>query len=71
MHVLRNMVEAVRPAGELLDLQVIRPNPRVEAGGRLVCEVEGEPLFRSADAATAGRLRSLPSKSSTTSAPLG
>ena len=53
MHVLRNMVEAVRPGGELLDLQVIRPDPRVEAGARLVCEVDGKPLFRSADAATA------------------
>lgn len=53
MHVLRNMVEAVRPGGLVLDLQVIRPNPMVEAEGRVVCEVDGEPLFRWADAATA------------------
>ena len=53
MHVLRNMVEAIRPEGTILDLQVIRPNPRVEVGDRLVCEIDGEPLFRRADAATA------------------
>lgn len=53
VHVLRNMVGAVRPGGLVLDLQVIRPDPVVEAGGRVVCEIDGEPLFRSADAATA------------------
>jgi hypothetical protein len=50
--VLRNMVDAVRPGGIVLDLQVIRPDPRVEIGGTLVCEIDGEPLFRMADAAT-------------------
>jgi hypothetical protein len=53
VHVLRNMIEAVRPGGTILDLQVIRPNPRVEAGHRLICEVDGDPLFRQADAARA------------------
>ena len=53
MHVLGNMVEAVKPGGLVLDLQVIRPNPIVEAGGREACEIDGEPLFRTADAATA------------------
>lgn len=53
MHVLRNLVEAVKPGGVVFDLQVIRPNPVVEAGGRVVCEVDGEPLFEIADAATA------------------
>ena len=53
MHVLHNMVNAVRPAGTVLDLQVIRPNPRVEVAERLICEVDGSPLFRRADAATA------------------
>ena len=53
MHVLRNMVEAVKTGGLVLDLQVIRPDPVVEAGGRIVCEIDGEPLFRTADAATA------------------
>ena len=53
MHVLRNMVEAVRPGGLVLDLQVIRPNPRAEVDGRLICELDGEPLFRKADAAAA------------------
>ena len=53
MYVLRNMVGAVRPGGLVLDLQVIRPNPVVEADGQEVCEIDGEPLFRTADAATA------------------
>ena len=53
MHVLRNMVEAVEPGGLVLDLQVIRPNPVIEADGRFVCEIDGTPLFRTADAATA------------------
>jgi hypothetical protein len=51
--VLRNMVEAVKAGGLVLDLQVIRPNPRIEVGGRFVCEIDGKPLFRQADAATA------------------
>jgi hypothetical protein len=37
----------------VLDLQVIRPDPRVEADGRLLCEIDGGPLFRLADAAAA------------------
>src|SRR5512146_2354704 len=47
------MVAAVEPGGQLLDLQVIRPDPVVEVDGRVVCEIDGEPLFVSADAATA------------------
>src|SRR3990172_6224565 len=47
------MVDAVKTGGIVLDLQVIRPNPRVESGGRVLCEIDGEPLFRKADAATA------------------
>jgi hypothetical protein len=53
VHVLRKMVEAVRPGGLVLDLQVIRPNPVVEAGGVALCDIDGEPLFRKADAAAA------------------
>jgi hypothetical protein len=53
VHVLRNMVEAVKPDGLVLDLQVIRPNPTAEFDGRVVCEIDGEPLFHTADAATA------------------
>ena len=53
MHVLGNMVDAVKPGGVVLDLQVIRPNPTVEVDGKVVCEIDGEPLFRMADAATA------------------
>jgi hypothetical protein len=52
VHVLGKMVAAVKPGGVVLDLQVIRPNPSVEVGGRVVCEIDGEPLFRMADAAT-------------------
>jgi len=50
--VLRNLVGAVKPGGLVLDLQVIRPNPSVEVDRRVVCEIEGEPLFSMADAAT-------------------
>ena len=53
MHVLRNMIEAVEPGGLVLDLQVIRPNPVVEAAGQKVCEIDGGPLFATADAAAA------------------
>lgn len=54
MHVLRNMIAAAKPGdGLVLDLQVIRPNPVVEADGHHVCDIDGEPLFAKADAATA------------------
>ena len=53
MHVLGRMVKAVKPGGLVLDLQVIRPNPVIEVEGRVVCEIDGEPLFCTADAATA------------------
>ena len=53
MHVLRNMVDAVKPGGLVVDLQVIRPNPRVEVDDQPLYEIEGEPLFRLADAAVA------------------
>ncbi len=39
--------------GLILDLQVIRPDPQVELDGRVVAELDGERLFRWADAATA------------------
>ena len=51
MHVLRRFREALVPDGIVLDLQVIRPHPRVEVDGRLVCVADGSPLFRTADAA--------------------
>lgn len=53
MHVLRAMVDAVRPSGLVLDLQVIRPDPVVEINGRVVCTISGGPLFAQADAAVA------------------
>ena len=53
MNVLRKMLSALAPAGIALDLQVIRPGPRAECDGRLVCEIDGERLFRKASAATA------------------
>ena len=53
MNVLRNMVAAVKPGGLVLDLQVIRPEPVIESGQERICEIWGEPLFATADAATA------------------
>jgi hypothetical protein len=53
VHVLRKMVGTVKPDGLVLDLQVIRPNPTAELDGRVICEIDGEPLFHRADAATA------------------
>ena len=47
------MIDAVRAGGLVLDLQVIRPDPQIELDGRVVAEIDGEPLFRWADAATA------------------
>src|SRR5213083_11891 len=47
------MISSIKPGGLVLDLQVIRPDPRVEVNGRLVCEIDGQPLFRLADAAAA------------------
>ena len=53
MHVLRRLRAAVVPGGMLLDLQVIRPHPRVEVDGQVLCVADGGPLFTSADAARA------------------
>jgi len=52
VNVLRNMISAVRPGGIILDLQVIRPDPRVELDRELICEIDGRPLFAKADAAS-------------------
>jgi len=53
VYVLRRFREALVPEGIVLDLQVIRPHPRVEVDGRLFCEIDGSPLFKGADAARA------------------
>jgi hypothetical protein len=53
VHVLRRLLLALRPGGLVLDLQVIRPNPRVELDGAFVCEIDGEVLLARADAAAA------------------
>jgi hypothetical protein len=47
------MIEAVKPEGLILDLQVIRPDPTVERDGCIVAWVDYDPLFQWADAATA------------------
>ena len=47
------MIEAVKPDGLILDLQVIRPDPTVERDGCIVTRIDGDPLFHWADAATA------------------
>jgi hypothetical protein len=53
VHVLRNMIASLKPGGAVLDLQVVPPNPIVEAGGEIVCEIDGAPLLAQAAAATA------------------
>jgi hypothetical protein len=53
VHVLHHMVDAVKLGGVVLDLQVIRPNPLVEVDSQVLCEIDGEPLFRLADVAAA------------------
>jgi hypothetical protein len=47
------MIESVAPGGRILDLQVIRPNPVVEVGDRVVCEIDGAALFAYAEPAAA------------------
>lgn len=47
------MIDATVSDGLILDLQVIRPDPSVEVDGDVVARVDGEPLFKWADAATA------------------
>jgi hypothetical protein len=47
------MLDASARGGLVLDLQVIRPNPLVEVDGTTICEIDGEPLFEWADAASA------------------
>ena len=53
MHVLRRFREAVVSGGSILDLQVIRPQPRIETEGRLLHVADGSPLFEGADTARA------------------
>ena len=53
MDVLGRMVDAVKPGGVVLDLQVIRPNPTIEVDGQFVAEIDGDWLLRSADTAAA------------------
>ena len=53
MDALSRMLDGVAPGGLVLDLQVIRPDPQIELDGRVVAQIDGEPLFQWADAATA------------------
>ena len=53
MNALSRMVDAVRPGGHILDLQVIRPDPVVEFDGRAIGHIDGAALFAWADAAVA------------------
>jgi len=53
VHVLRRFRDALVPGGAMLDLQVIRPHPVVEVDGADVCEIDGSPLFATADPAAA------------------
>jgi SAM-dependent methyltransferase len=49
--VLLRLREALAPGGLVLDLQVVPPPPRVEAGGRVLCEIDAGALFERAAAA--------------------
>ena len=51
MNALSRMIEAARPGAHILDLQVIRPDPYIELGRRVVARIDGSPLFAWADAA--------------------
>ena len=53
MNALSRMIEATRPGGHILDLQVVRPDPEVELDGRAIAHIVGAPLFAWADAAVA------------------
>ena len=53
MNALSHMINATRPGGRILDLQVIRPDPVIELDGRPISHIGGEPLFLWADAAAA------------------
>ena len=53
MNALSNMVEAARPGGHVLDLQVIRPDPYIELDGRVIARIDGAGLFAWADTAVA------------------
>jgi hypothetical protein len=52
VHVLRHYCEALGPTRVMLDLQVVPPNPIVEAGGERICEIDGSVLLADAEAAT-------------------
>ncbi len=62
MHVLRKMVDAVKPGGLVFDLQVIRPDPTVESDGEVVCEIDGKHYTNGAELVDdfAGKQRRLP-----------
>jgi hypothetical protein len=53
VHVLRRFREALLPAGAMLDLQAIPPQPVVESEGTILCEVDGSSLLDAAAAAAA------------------
>jgi hypothetical protein len=50
VNALQNVIGAVVPGGTVLDLQTVRPPPRVEAEGRLVCELDAAAFYERADA---------------------
>jgi hypothetical protein len=50
---LSRMIDAARPGGHILDLQVVRPDPLIELDGRAIAHIDGTALFAWADAAVA------------------
>lgn len=53
VHVLHRFRRALVPGGSVFDLQVIAPEPVVEADGEVVCRLEGTTLLEDAAAAAA------------------
>jgi hypothetical protein len=53
VNALSRMIEAARPGGHILDLQVVRPDPTIELEGRPIAHIDGSGLFAWADAAVA------------------
>jgi SAM-dependent methyltransferase len=53
VHALRRFRRALAPNGAILDLEVVPPEPAVEADGGIVCRLEGGTLLADAAAAAA------------------
>lgn len=50
MHVLRNVTEGIVPGGALVEVQSVRPWPRIEVGDRVAGVIDATAFFERADA---------------------